>query len=244
MSLAKLSDAGFDVLSLNHAEAVMVGDFAEPLGELCDILLALEIDDAELVQGGGGESSLTQRLRQQLTDRSWTKRKIVILKTIDGIERAATTHEIDHVRDTDQGSIALEIEWNNKDPFYDRDLENFQRLHVEGAISVGVILTRGRTLQADMRYIVLEFAHARDVKSFADLTRIGVSPTPRQRRMIERSGGEFAADWARVFVGDKFGMATTHWGKLQERVSRGVGNPCPLLLIGMPSGVVRQTEEA
>lgn len=125
MTLAELSDAEFDMLSLNHAEAVMVGDFAEPLGELCDILLALEIDDAELVQGGGGESSLTQRLRQQLTARCWKKRKIVILKTIDGIERAATRHEIDHVRDTDQGSIALEIERNNKDPFYDRDLESF-----------------------------------------------------------------------------------------------------------------------
>ena len=222
----------------------MVGDFAEPLGELCEILLGMEIEDAELVQGGGGESSLTQRLRRQLAERSWRKRKIVILKTIDGKERSATTHEIDHVRDTDQGSVALEIEWNNKDPFYDRDLENFQRLHVEGAISVDVILTRGRTLQEDMRYIILEFAHARDVKSFEDLTRIGVSPSPRQRRMIERSGGEFAEDWARVFVGDKFGMATTHWGKLEERVSRGVGNPCPLLLIGIPSRVVLRAEEA
>lgn len=37
MSLAELSDAGFDVLSLNHAEAVIVGDFAEPLSELCEI---------------------------------------------------------------------------------------------------------------------------------------------------------------------------------------------------------------
>jgi Restriction endonuclease BglII len=35
------------------------------------------------------------------------------------------------------GVVALEIEWNNKDPFFDRDLENFKRLHAEGAISVG-----------------------------------------------------------------------------------------------------------
>src|SRR5262249_14440838 len=33
------------------------------------------------------------------------------------------------------GTIALEIEWNNKDPFFDRDLENFKRLHSDGAIS-------------------------------------------------------------------------------------------------------------
>jgi hypothetical protein len=35
-----------------------------------------------------------------------------------------------------------------------------------------------------------------------------------------------------------FGEATTHWRKLQDRVLRGVGNPCPLLLIGIPSNVV------
>jgi hypothetical protein len=31
------------------------------------------------------------------------------------------------------GVLALEIEWNN--PFFDRDLENFKRLHANGAIS-------------------------------------------------------------------------------------------------------------
>ena len=41
-----------------------------------------------------------------------------------------------------------------------------------------------------------------------------------------------------VFVADKFGEATTHWTKLEDRIDRGVGNPCPLLLIGLPEGIV------
>ena len=40
-------------------------------------------------------------------------------------------------------------------------------------------------------------------------------------------------------MNDKFGTATTHWVKLQERVSRGVGNPCPLLLLGIPAQSVQ-----
>lgn len=68
---------------------------------------------------------------------------------VDDDERS--THEIDHVRETERGAVALEIEWNNKDPFFDRDLENFQRLHAEGAVSVGVIVTRGASLQTNMR---------------------------------------------------------------------------------------------
>jgi len=135
---------GFDVRTVNHAQAVLQADFPGPLDELRAALLAIRIADFELIKGGGGEAGSTQRLRRALTDLGWIKRNIVIRKTVDEIERAAISHEIDHVRRTDNGAVALEIEWNNKDPFFDRDLENFQRLHGEGAISVGAIVTRVR----------------------------------------------------------------------------------------------------
>jgi hypothetical protein len=60
--------------------------------------------------------------------------------------------------------------------------------------------------------------------------------------MFERaakSHGSFVKGWASAFVSDKFGEATTHWRKLEERVKRGVGNPCPLLLIGIPKNVIK-----
>jgi hypothetical protein len=57
------------------------------------------------------------------------------------------------------------------------------------------------------------------------------------RRLVER-GVPFADAFARKFVADKFGQATTHWSKLEDRVQRGVGNPCPLLLIGLPARVL------
>ncbi len=41
----------------------------------------------------------------------------------------------------------MEIEWNNKDPFYDRDLNNFRLLFELRAVSVGVIVTRCNELQ-------------------------------------------------------------------------------------------------
>ena len=193
-----------------------------------------------MVQGGGGEASSTQRLRRALTEKGWIKRNIVIRKTVDEIERAAISHEIDHVRRTDKGAIALEIEWNNKDPFFDRDLENFQRLHSEGAISVGVIVTRGASLQANVVRIVAACAVNHDVQGFDDLARFGLNPTARQRGMVKATGADFVDDWARRFVRDKFGSATTHWNKLQERIERGVGNPCPLLLIGIPEASIYQ----
>ncbi|MYA87078.1 MAG: restriction endonuclease [Boseongicola sp. SB0662_bin_57] len=236
--MSVLTELGFDVQARNHVEAVLVEDFPEPLNELCKVLADLRVADVELVRGGGGESRPTQRLRRAFNELGWHKRNVEINKIVDGEHRAGTTHEIDHVRQTDKGSVALEIEWNNKDPFFDRDLENFQRLHAEGAISVGIVVTRGKSLQDQMVEIVHACAVNNGVSSYADLEKFGVIPTARQRQMVEDAGGEFAEDWARKFVSDKFGAATTHWDKLKSRIERGVGNPCPLLLIGIPSTAV------
>lgn len=244
MIIAGWQAAGFDVQTVNHARAVLVKDFPEPLSELDGALREISIADGELIRGGGGEAHPTQRLRRALAASGWRKENIVIRKIVDGEERASTTHEIDHVRKAENGSIALEIEWNNKDPFFDRDLENFHRLHSEGAISVGAIVTRGRSLQESFIPIVRAWAHARHVTGFDDLARFGVEPTARQRRAVQRAGGIFADEWARVFVRDKFGAATTHWTKLQDRIARGVGNPCPLLLIGIPASVIFREAES
>lgn len=240
MSLADLENVGFDILPRNHALAVLTKDFPDPLDELCGALLEVRIADVELIKGGGGEANFTQRLRRNLTRRDWLKRRIDIRKIVDGEERAAISHEIDHVRRTNNGSVALEIEWNNKDPFFDRDLENFQRLHNEGAISVGIIVTRGRSLQENLIQIVMRCANNHEVRNFGDLNRFGLNPTIRQRRMVGEVGDDFIDNWAPLFVRDKFGKATTHWDKLQERIDRGVGNPCPLLLIGIPEASVDQ----
>jgi len=239
MTLEGLHDLEYDIATMNHATAVLTRDFAEPLAELEDVLGSFRIHVAELVQGGGGEASFTQRLRHALSDRGWKKHRFTIRKTINGDRRGTTTHEIDHLRRASEGRIALEIEWNNKDPFYDRDLENFQRLHAEGAISVGVIITRGSSLQSSMLAIVTDWADMARIADFGDLERHGVRPTARQQKKIGRARGDsFAEQWARVFVSDKFGASTTHWEKLQERMQRGVGNPCPLLLLGIPSTIV------
>jgi hypothetical protein len=142
------------------------------------------------------------------------------------------------------GRIALEIEWNNKDPFFDRDLENFKRLHAEGAISAGVIITRGALLQDKLRELITRFVEERKNRSYKELEGYRISTTPRQREAVlartqrERNPESFQQAWSGFFVNDKFGAATTHWRKLEDRVRRGVGNPCPLLLIGLPPSVV------
>ncbi len=124
----------------------------------------------ELRAGGGGRTVFVRRFDESLAsmidesgsgdeqaDRTiWGKQNITIEKAIgfDGLTEPVSKvrgHEIDMFG---KGSlaypfpgVAVEMEWNNKDPFFDRDLINFQALHHEGAIAVGVIVTRGPDLQ-------------------------------------------------------------------------------------------------
>ena len=242
-ALAPLRAAGFDLAARNHAEAILSVDFAGETGELVAALREVAIPAAEIIASGGGEAASTQRLRRVLTRAGWGKHVFEIVTTVNGRPLGdGTSHEVDHVRTGPAGTLALEIEWNNKDPFFDRDLENFQRLHAAGIISAGVIVTRGAGLQAAMGGIVERTLRAMGVAGEEALAALGVKArTDRQRRAVARAvarGHDFPAAFTPSFVADKFGPATTHWAKLEERIARGVGGPCPLLLIGLPETVV------
>lgn len=239
-----LKQRGFEVEFRSHAEAILSVDFPEVAAQLEEVLEASTIPIEEIIGSGGGETKGTQRLRRALAAHDWRKHNFVVQRIIDGVQREAQSHEIDHVRTFAAGTIALEIEWNNKDPFFDRDLENFKRLHADGGISLGIIVTRGATLQESLRDLVRRFADDNDVNSHDDMKRIGLNPTVRQIREVmkrvtrNQNPIPFRDAWTDQFVSDKFGMATTHWSKLQDRVQRGVGNPCPLVLVGLPASIV------
>jgi hypothetical protein len=240
----KLIARGFQVDFRSHAKAIVTGDFPEIVLQIEEVLLASAIPLEEIIKSGGGEAKGTQRLRNALKERGWKKHKFKVQRIIDDVEREAQSHEVDHILALAGGTVALEIEWNNKDPFFDRDLENFKRLHADGAISLGIIITRGSSLQDEMPYLVRRFADENEINSHADMERIGLNPTRRQiadvmKRVIRKKKPiPFREAWVDLFVSDKFSASTTHWSKLSDRVQRGVGNPCPLVLIGLPSSIV------
>jgi len=243
--LSDLIANGFHIEYHSHAEAILRVDFPGALRDLEAALFNATIPIEEIIAGGGGEAKGTQRLRRALSERGWPKTTFVVERRINGVPKESQSHEIDHVREFEDGKrVALEIEWNNKDPFYDRDLENFKRLHADGAISVGVIVTRGISLHDNMRKLVGRFIDERKIESLRDLEKWGYSPTAKQRTYIdsrvkrEKNPLTFRDAFVNKFVSDKFGEATTHWRKLEDRVRRGVGNPCPLLLIGLPDTIV------
>lgn len=239
----ELENRGFDLVVRNHAGAILSVDFPNVAEELIGALLDLSIPAEELIGSGGGEALSTQRLRRRLYAAQWPKHLFEFKLIVDGRETVSHSHEIDHVRRAESGTVALEIEWNNKDPFFDRDLENFQRLHAQSAISVGVLITRGASLQAGLLSIIQSCIEKYGIVDEDEMMSVFTMKdrTKRQRDAVQRHLDRqmpFAEAFSRQFVSDKFGAATTHWQKLSDRIDRGVGNPCPLLLIGLPASVI------
>lgn len=187
--LDRLRDIGFQIECVSHAQAILEGDFPDAIAEVEEVLLTQTIPIEEIIGSGGGETKGTQRLRRGLAARDWRTATFTIVKTINGAERESISHKIDHVRSfgidpLQTRTLALEIEWNNKDPFFDRDLENFKRLHAEGAISVGFLITRGAQLQNEMRGLINRWMETLGAEDYITLAAHGIVPTARQRREV------------------------------------------------------------
>jgi hypothetical protein len=78
-----------------------------------------------------------------IDQRGWKEKQFSTSVQVDDAQLVSPTHKIDCYKNR----VALELEWNNKDPFFDRDLNNFRLLFDLRAISVGVIITRCDELQ-------------------------------------------------------------------------------------------------
>ncbi len=145
--------SGYTIGVTRYADLILRDALPQRYEDLVGALEGYTIDANELIAGGGNRAAHTRRFDELLKGRGWGKRNITIEKFVDGRPIHRTRgHEIDMFGigpggDDPYPGVAVEMEWNNKDPFYDRDLLNFQALHREGALAVGVIVTRGPELQ-------------------------------------------------------------------------------------------------
>ncbi len=134
----------YEVREWKHATAVLESDFQSEWKDLLIVLHEFRLTREAIIAPGGGRSPISKLLDEEFHARGWRKKRFSTKTVIDGTEVENPTHEIDCYKNR----IALEVEWNNKDPFYDRDLNNFRVLFDMRAISVGIIITRCDELQA------------------------------------------------------------------------------------------------
>lgn len=135
--------ASYEVHEWRNATGILETAHPAEWQDIVDALRAFEFRRSEVLKGGGGKSVIAQRFDGFLAARGWVEKKFATRIKVDDIERDSPTHKVDCFK----GRVGLEIEWNNKDPFYDRDLNNFRLLFDLRVIDVGVIVTRASHLQ-------------------------------------------------------------------------------------------------
>ena len=144
--------SGYTYGVTRYADVILKEAFPTRFIDLRETLEQFRPTLDELRASGGGRTVFVKRFDESLRAKLekgqsvWGEQVITIEKGI-GLSSDSSSvskersHEIDMFG---YGSlsqplpgVAVEMEWNNKDPFFDRDLNLFQALHRETAIAVG-----------------------------------------------------------------------------------------------------------
>lgn len=133
----------YEVHEYKHALAILKEDFPAEWADILAVLEQFRLKKSWIVNPGGSKSGVSKAIDSFLYTHGWVEKEFATQVVVDAQIMDTPTHKIDCFRNR----VALEIEWNNKDPFYDRDLNNFRLLFDLRAISVGVIITRCDALQ-------------------------------------------------------------------------------------------------
>lgn len=133
----------FEMLETHHAAAILQADFPSEWADLMGMLSQFTLKRSHILTPGGRKSPISHSINGYFYSRAWREHNFQIEVRADGTTTLAPTHHVDYFRNR----VAIETEWNNKDPFYDRDLTTFQLLFDLNVLSVGVIITRSTALQ-------------------------------------------------------------------------------------------------
>lgn len=128
----------FEIHEWKHASAILRTDFQAEWSDLLAVLSGIRVRKSHVLIGGGGRSRITQAIDSAFYARGWIEKKWSTAIVVDDVAKESPTHKVDCYKNR----VAVEIEWSNKDPFFDRDLNNFRLLFDLRAISVGVIITK------------------------------------------------------------------------------------------------------
>ncbi len=210
----------FEIFSYRNAATILEKSYPDQFAAIISILESFEITETMIRVPGGSKGPIAKYV-DTLFDENWQELRIsgdLHVKLLDASKKKHVVreytkegyldgHRIDFVND----KVALDLEWNSKDQTYDRDLYAFSAFYDAGAIDLGIILTRGSSLDTDY---------------FRSLGKV-----------LKKD----AVTEGETYVYPKFGASTTWMGKLLYRLDAGRNGGCPVLAIGIKPICVAKT---
>ncbi len=138
----------FECRQWRNALAVLQGAFPAEWADLVEVLETFKLCKSAITSSGGNKSTIASAIDSHFAKLGWqetgfetrvTVRQMPAVGAYSEISYESPTHKVDCFKN----GVGVEVEWNNKDTFFDRDLNNFRLLHDLRVLGVGVIITRG-----------------------------------------------------------------------------------------------------
>lgn len=107
--------ARYEIHEWKHACAILKIDCPQEFQDIIEVLDRFVLLRSEVKLPGGGKSRMASRLDKEFYKLGWSKKNFETTVTVDDNKMRSPTHEVDCFKNR----VALEVEWSNKDPFYD-----------------------------------------------------------------------------------------------------------------------------
>lgn len=133
----------FEIHEWRNSLAILSVAHPDEWKDIATVLRAFRLLRSHVLAPGGRKSRIANDLDGHFFHLGWVEKGFDTKITVDETIYETPTHKVDCYKNR----VALEVEWNNKDPFFDRDLNNFRLLFELRAIDVGIIITRCSELQ-------------------------------------------------------------------------------------------------
>ena len=148
----------FEIYSYRNAAAILANSYPGQFSQIVDALERFQFTSDMIRLPGGGKGPITKYVETLFPEPEWIETRIsadLFVRLARAKKRGSVYKEYmrkgfldGHRIDFVSSKVALDFEWNSKDQTYDRDLYAFSTFYNAGAIDVGIILTRGESLNA------------------------------------------------------------------------------------------------
>lgn len=220
----------YELLSYRNAAVILSESRRSEFDELLGALRSFYISTDMIRKAGGNKSDIPKLFAASLGPQAWyetiiqgdlvvrltwrrqvgetKKGKPIFQSEFREIKRQRYLdgHKIDFVKER----VAFDMEWNSNDQTFDRDLYAFNAFFLSGMLDVGVLVTRGQSLNPVLR----QLGQALKKDGSPEYKIVKGRRVPRM-------------------TFEKYGASTTWWGKLIYRLNAGRNGGCPVLAVGI-----------
>jgi hypothetical protein len=114
----------YEVHEWRNGLAILSAAHPEEWRNILEVLRDFTLLKSDILKPGGSKGLVAQKLDSHFINLGWIEKAFDTRIVVDNSEFVTPTHKVDCYKNR----VALEVEWNNKDPFFDRDLNNFRLL--------------------------------------------------------------------------------------------------------------------